>query len=819
MNAKTLGVTLGMVALLSITSSAGAASPATAQSYGRLPLSFIENQGQADERVAFYIQSPSRSLYFTRDGHILRLSLGKGDDAKAHTIKVELVDAATERIQSLQHAPGIVSYFKGSREEWKTAIPTHARIGYVQPWPGIDLAYDGAGGRLESIYTVAPHVDPAQIQLRYSGQDSLRLDEHGNLVVTTSLGEITETAPILYQEIEGRRILVEGRFILLDEATVAFAVAQYNPDHVLVIDPTLVYAGYIGGSGDDVGYAIAIDSAGNAYVTGYTNSTEATFPETVGPDLTSNGDVDAFVAKVNAAGTALVYAGYIGGSGYEQGNGIAVDSAGNAYVVGDTSSTETTFPVTVGPSLTHGGGNYDAFVAKVNPAGTALVYCGYIGGNGVDGGSGIAVDGAGNAYVIGYTQSTEASFPVLGGPDLTFNGGWDAYVAKVNPAGTALVYAGYIGGSGVDVGNGIAVDSTGNAYVTGWTLSADFPVTVGPGLTYGGFFDAFVAKVNPAGTALVYSGYIGGSGEDQGTGIAVDSAGNAYVTGFTNSTETSFPLTVGPSLTYHGGRYDAFVAKVNAAGSALVYAGYIGGSVEDAGRGIAVDSAGNAYVTGYTTSSQVTFRVLGGPDLTYNGGLDGFVAKVNPAGTALVYAGYIGGSGDDVGRGIAVDSVGNAYVTGYTTSDQATFPITVGPDLSHNGGQDVFVAKIAADRGLVGSVAVGGAPLVGAKVQLKNLATTVKSKSQTDAAGGYQFEPVASGSYSIGIGTFMLTTPNTISGNLRVKLAPSVGTKLKLKNKTTGLLLKTTTDASGNFSFAGAAAGQYKLTISPVAVP
>ena len=786
------------------------------ESYGRLPLSFTENQDQADDRIAYYIQSPGRSVYFTKDGHAVRLTQGKGEDAKAHTIKVELVGADVERIESMERAPGIVSYFKGPKEHWKTAVPTHARIGYVRPWPGIDLAYDGHGGKLESIYTVAPHADPAQIKLRYSGQATLRIDERGNLVYTTSLGEITETAPVLYQEIEGSRIPVEGRFILLDEVTVAFGVGRYDPDHALVIDPTLAYAGYIGGSGVDVGLGIAVDSAGNAYVTGYAESLEATFPVKVGPDLTHNGGgADVFVAKVNPAGTALVYAGYIGGNGNDQGWAIAVDSAGNAYVTGFTTSAEATFPVTVGPYLTHNG-YYDAFVAKVNAAGTALVYCGYIGGSGFDAGTGIAVDSAGNAYVTGYTDSTEASFPVTVGPDLTYNGGvYDAFVAKVNPAGTALVYAGYIGGSREDVGRGIAVDSVGNAYVTGYTSSdqTSFPVTVGPNLTHKGDFDAFVAKVNPAGTALVYAGYIGGSQEDVAYGIAVDSVGNAYVTGYTNSTEATFPVLGGPDLTFNG-RFDAFVAKVNAAGTALVYAGYIGGNQDDLGTGIAVDSVGNAYVTGITFSTEATFPVLGGPDLTFNGGTwDAFVAKVNAAGTALVYAGYIGGSGNDQATGIAVDSAGNAYVTGYTSSDPASFPVTVGPDVTFKGGNyDAFVAKLkAAD--LQGSLAVGGAPVVGIQVKLKNRDTT------TDAAGIYQFDPVASGSYNLTIGPFVVGAPTTVSGNLTVKGAPSVGTNLKLKNRETDVVRQTTTDASGNFSFAGAVPGTHTLTISTVAVP
>ena len=283
------------------------------------------------------------------------------------------------------------------------------------------------------------------------------------------------------------------------------------------------------------------------------------------------------------------------------------------------------------------------------------------------------------------------------GPDLTDNGGTDAFVAKVNRTGTALDYAGYIGGSGSDVGFGIAVDPSGNAYIIGQTSSsqASFPETVGPDLTHNGGVDAFVAKVNRTGTALDYAGYIGGSGFDEGLGIAVDRGGNAYITGYTTSSAASFPDTVGPDLTYNGGTTDAFVAKVNATGTALDYAGYIGGSGTDLGFGIAVDPSGNAYITGQTSSSQTTFPDTVGPDLTYNGGgSDAFVAKVNRTGTALDYAGYIGGSSTDRGRGIAVDRGGNAYITGQTSSSQTTFPDTVGPDLTYNDGRDAFVAKV-----------------------------------------------------------------------------------------------------------------------------
>src|SRR5262245_38544991 len=514
---------------------------------GTLPLSFIENQGQLDDRVAYYIQGRDTAIYFTSKGVAFALTgpapwgvadalprraavrpvaFGAAPDSEATRqrwgIMLEFLGANPDvKPVGLESAPAVVSYFKGPREQWKTGLPTYASVVYSDLWPGIDLVYSGNAGRLKYTFLVKPGADPKKIKLAYRGASDVRLSEAGRLEVTTPVGGFSDDKPYVYQEVDGRQVEVAAAYAL--EPTAAshshsFRIGAYDTSLPLVLDPAvLLYAGYIGGSGEDRGLGIAVDSGGNTYVTGYTTSTEATFPVTVGPDLTFNGGgTDAFVAKVNAAGTALVYASYIGGSAGDGGWGIAVDGAGNAYVTGQTSSSETTFPVTVGPRLTYNGGlnngALDAFVAKVNPAGTALVYCGYIGGTVNDIGYGIAVDGAGNAYVTGYTASTAATFPVTVGPSLISNGGLDAFVAKVNAAGTALVYAGYIGGNRDEIGWGIAVDGAGNAYVTGQTQSSEatFPVTVGPGLTYGGgSFDAFVAKVNAAGTALVYAGYIG----------------------------------------------------------------------------------------------------------------------------------------------------------------------------------------------------------------------------------------------------------------------------------------------------------------------
>jgi hypothetical protein len=649
---------------------AGAASAARLkEAVKKLPLYFIENHGQVDPRVAYYVQGGDTSVYFTAAG--ITFTLMGPAKSEARTAREPNGEAALDRLVSARErwavkldfvganrdakpagedqTQAVVSYFKGDRANWKTGLPTYGRVVYANLWPGIDLVYTGAASRLKYTFVVRPGADPNQIRLAYRGATTVRVSPEGRLVVSTPVGLLEEDTPYVYQEAGGERMQVDAAYALEAEEAgkhrFGFRVAPYDVSKPLFLDPVvLAYCGYLGGSGNDQGYGVAVDSSGNAYVAGYTTSTEATFPVTVGPDLAYNGGTeDAFVAKVNAAGTALIYCGYIGGSGNDEARGVAVDSSGNAYVTGRTGSTEATFPVTVGPALTYNLGTWDAFVAKVNAAGTALIYCGYIGGKNDEGAYGIAVDGSGNAYVTGYTTSRPSlGFPVVVGPDLTYNSGVeDAFVAKVDAAGTALVYCGYIGGFGdVEVGYGVAVDGSGNAYVVGTTTSDEttFPVTVGPDLTFAGGREGFVAKVNAAGTAFVYCGYIGGNVSDDARAVAVDSSGNAYVVGSTGSNEASFPVTVGPDLTFGGGFAvdDGFVAKVNAAGTALVYCGYIGGSGNDQSYGVAVDSSGNAYVTGRTASTEATFPVTVGPDLTYNGGTyDVFVAKINDSPTAV----------------------------------------------------------------------------------------------------------------------------------------------------------------------------------------
>ncbi|MBN2490163.1 MAG: SBBP repeat-containing protein [Planctomycetes bacterium] len=743
---KALGVAVGVVVLaLGVAVGAQNRSPAGRSllkaAMGKLPSCFIENRGVFPDEVAYYVLGVDKTLFFAADGITFRL---RGHD-RDWAVKLEFVGARRDVVpRGEDRQQAVFSYFKGSAKDWKTGLPTFAKVVYRDLWPGIDLVYRAGVGALKYEFAVAPGADPARIRLRYRGASVVEIAESGALRVATPAASFEDARPQAWQERGGERVPVETGYWLDPEGTgdgmaFGFEVGPHDRTRRLVLDPAvLLYSGFIGGQGYDRGYGVAVDQQGNAYVTGWTTSSETTFPVRLGPDLTFNDTPctwlgDAFVAKISANGSALLYCGYIGGDLPDLGRGIAVDGAGNAYVTGQTVSTEQTFPATVGPDLTHNGLS-DAFVAKVNASGTGLLYCGYVGGTGNDVGEDVAVDSQGNAHVVGTTDSTEASFPVLVGPDLTYNGGsFDAFVAKVNAAGGGLVYCGYIGGALQDGGGaplvaetGIDLDEQGNAYVVGSTASDEttFPVVGGPDLTFNGRVDAFVAKVDRSGARLLYCGYIGGNADDWGQDVAVDLQGNAYVTGLTASNETTFPVRRGPVITFGGGT-DAFVARVNAAGTGLDYCGYIGGAGKDQAFGIAVDHHGLAYVTGYTDSTEQTFPVVEGPDLTHNSPgnpltFDAFVAAVSTGGAGLLYCGYIGGSSIDEGAGIAVDPAGNAFVTGYTSSTQTTFPVVVGPGLVSVGLEDTFVAKI----GLTRLVVASGVPRPGSTITFSLIATS-----------------------------------------------------------------------------------------------
>jgi hypothetical protein len=580
------------------------------------------------------------------------------------------------------------NYFIGSdQSKWRTDVPNYSSVTYKEVYQGIDLKYYGDGRQMEYDFIVPPGADYSQIKIQYEGAKSLTVNTSGDLVIETAWGTVTEKAPVVYQLDGAKRTAITGTYRVVDNHSFGFSLgAEYNRSLPVVIDPVLSYSTYLGGSGDDAGRGITVDQAGSAFVTGDTYSSN--FPTVIPLDGSLTGSCDAFVTKLSPAGNNLVYSTYLGGNNADWGYDIAVDGLGNAYVAGTTYSSD--FPTATAFDGTFNGGTYDAFVTKLSPAGNSLVYSTYLGGSSGENVRRIAVDKGGKLYVTGETASSD--FPAITPFDGSYNGGWDAFVTKFSAAGNTVDYSTYLGGSGYDGGTGIAVDSIGSAYVTGETISSNFPTATAFDSTFGGtYYDAFVTKLSPAGSNLIYSTYLGGGRLDVGNDIAVDEAGNAYVTGNTES--SNFP-TAYPIDAILNGSWDVFVTKLNPTGNSLIYSTYLGGSGPDNVSAIAVDGAGCAYLTGYTTSPD--FPTVSPFDSVVSGGRDAFVMKLGQAGNRLVYSSYLGGSSnDEYCTGIAVDLAGCAYVAGETESGD--FPTVIPFDGSYNGGWDAFVTKVNAD--------------------------------------------------------------------------------------------------------------------------
>jgi hypothetical protein len=652
--------------------------------YARRPISFTANEGQADPRVEFLARGDGYTFFLTSSGAVMRF----GSDA---VLRVDFAGGNPRaRSEGRGRLPGMENYLLGDDpSRWRVGVPTYAKVAYTEVFSGIDLVYYGNQGQLEYDFVVRPGADPNAIKLGFRGADGLAVSRRGDLEVQLGSGELVLRKPFVYQDVDGVRREVQGGYVLMGDRFVGFRVGPYDAGIPLVIDPVLFYSTYLGGTGDDSANGIAVDPAGNAYVTGLATSTD--FPTTVGAfQPVFAGVLDVFVTKLNPTGSGLVYSTYLGGGSNDVGNGITLDGLGNAYVTGFTTSTD--FPTTAGAFQPSFGGVIDAFVTKLDPTGSGLVYSSYLGGSGDDNGSGVRVDLAGSAYAVGTSGSTD--FPTTAGAFQSSPGGnGDAFVTKLNPTGSALVYSTYLGGSSSDSGLGVALDAAGQAHVTGDTTSPDFPTTAGTFQpAFGGDRDAYAAKLNVAGSGVIYSTYLGGGGFDEGFGIAVEASGNASVVGDTSSSD--FPTTAGAFQPALNGPDDGFVTRLDTTGSGLVYSTFLGGSGSDATQGIVIDGSGNAYVVGVTTSTD--FPTMDAFQPSFGGGtFDAFVAKINPTGSGLVYSSYLGGSGDDNGFGIALDSLPNpsAHATGFTASTD--FPTTAGAFQTMFGGiDDAFVAKI-----------------------------------------------------------------------------------------------------------------------------
>jgi len=684
-----------------------------------MPLAFTENQGQWDEQVLFRAYAGGATMWFTKDGAYYQftrrirvgqepcapdisdhdvgttgiptykdlmgapqLAVGSDQfDREPDSLEIMMIKAIFMGANPNPHVIGEglleykCNYFLGNDPgKWRTDVPNYRAIVMDEVYHGIDLSYYGEGHRIEYDFRVSPGADYSRIRIRYEGAENLSVSDNGALVVKTDWGEIKELAPVAYHDDNGTRKPVAAEYLIEDDMSFRFRLGDgYNPSLPVVIDPVLAYSTYLGGSDTDWGWAIAVDATGAAYVTGRTASTD--FP-IFNPFQTDQSNWDVFITKVNSSGSSLVYSTYLGGNNIDEAFGITVGVAGSAYVTGGTSSTN--FP-TLNPYQAYQG-SVDAFVTKLSVSGSSLVYSTYLGGSASDYGEGIAVDTTGETYVSGRTASTD--FPTFN-PLQINQGGMDVFVTKLNSSGSSLVYSTYLGGSSADESWAIVVDAVGAAYVIGTTGSSDFP-TLNPYQTDEGGIDVFVTKLNSSGENLIYSTYLGGDGDDYGKSIAVDAFGAVYVTGGTNSTD--FP-TLNPFQTDQG-NYDVFVTKLDTGGSSLIYSSYLGGNLRDFGRAIAVDTNGAAYVTGYTYSTD--FPTLY-PYQTFQDVYDVFITKLRSDGSNLVYSTYFGGSSGDLGWAIAVDTAGSAYVTGWTLSDD--FP-TLNPYQTNQGKQDVYVTKL-----------------------------------------------------------------------------------------------------------------------------
>jgi hypothetical protein len=689
------------------------------QILGQLPLSFEANQGQTDPRVRFFSRGHGYSLFLTSAEAVLALraqTARAGDSASQAVLRMTLIGAnPSARVSGMDELPGKSNYLAGhDRTHWRTGVPTYAKVSYEAIYPGVDLVYYGNGHHLEYDFIVAPGANPGTIALRFEGARDVVIDERGDLVLRVADSEIRQPKPVIYQEIDGARQQVEGRYVMIGTDKVGFDVAKYDVTRPLVIDPMLIYSTYLGGNNSDIGQgvAVAMDSEGNAYITGSTAARLLVdYPTTPGAFDRENVSGEAFVTKLNPTGSALVYSTFLGGNALDAGSGIAVDDDGHAYVTGGTQSAD--FPTTPGAFDTSFNGGSDAFVTKLNRDGSDVVYSTYLGGSGMDndemGSGGIAVDRRGQAFVAGTTGSID--FPTTKRAFQGENGGLrDAFVTKLNRRGSSLIYSTYLGGVGDDRGRGIALpggddrDVRGVASVTGVTDSNNFPTTRWAFQRMpGGLSDAFVTKLDRRGSDLEYSTYLGGTNRDHGFDIAVDWFGQAFVTGGTASLD--FPTTKGAFQRENAGGFDAFVTKLTPGGSWLVYSTYLGGTADEntdllvrRNAGIAIDLFGEAYVTGVTGGAAFPITANAVQPM-YGGANDVFVTRLNWRGSALRYSTFLGGTGPEFGAGIALDGDHHkrdsrpAYVTGGTASPN--FPTTEGAyDETHGGNFDAFVTKL-----------------------------------------------------------------------------------------------------------------------------
>lgn len=710
-------VLLCLIASLQLSLQAQKAQANPVAVFNRLPVSFVENYGQVDSHVRFLAQAGNGTIYFTPTEAVLALDPSPAIDKTANSsntkdkfqisvLRMKWMGAdPNPQILAERPLPGKINYLIGrDPARWHTNLPTYAHVRYRQLYPGVDAVFYGKEGEIEYDLVVSPGTSLSKVAFALDGIKQMKVADNGDLVLGLENGgiEARQLRPVAYQQVNGARRLLAARYVIHRDKTVGFAVAGYDRKLPLVIDPTLTYSTFVSsGSNFHEIRSVAVDQSGNAYITGITSTA---FPNKH-PEFGSQGAENAYVTKFSPSGSSLVYSTVFGGNSADEGIAMAIDRFGNTYIAGHTFSTD--FPTTPG-SFEPPAGSIDAdngFITKLNSSGSAFVYSLVLGGGDSDTINALALDAQHRVYVTGFTCSTNfpvknAFQPVTVGQNCA-DGGGDAFVTRVNAAGTGLDYSTYLDGTIESNGNGIAVDSTFEAYVTGSTESPDFPTTPGAFQTtlrakpIPNFpndipqSNAFVTKFSADGQSLVFSTFLGGTANDVAEGIALDPDGRACVTG--NASSADFPITSGAFQKTLRGSTDAFVTKFQLSGGGLFYSTYLGGSSTDGASSIAVDSFGRAYVTGSTFSTD--FPVLNPIQAHLAGAQDAFVTKLSATGNALFFSTYLGGTADDVANSIRLDSSGNAYLGGTTASSD--FPTTPGAFFrTKMTGTDGWLAKI-----------------------------------------------------------------------------------------------------------------------------
>jgi len=662
---------------------------------------FTENVGQFPGEVFYQVKTSTATVYLCQDEivTVFSRSTEKESEIEIQSIVTKFVGANDEvKIQGVGILPHINNYYIGNNpNNWYTDVPNYKEVIYKNIYSGIDLKYYSNKNTLKYDFIISPEANPSDIKIQYEGINDLFLTSDGDINIETEFSQIIEEKPFIYQKINGVLKNINGEYETLDTKSFGFKIKEnYDKSIPFVIDPTLLYSTYLGGNNYEVGREISADSYGNVYVIGETDATN--FPTQNPYQGTLSALTDAFVTKLHPSTNTLVYSTYLGGSNFDYGASIEIDSGGYASIVGTTYSNDLPVFAAHFPNL---NGIQDAFVARLTPSG-GMVFCTYLGGSNWEWGLDIAADASGNSYIIGYTDSSD--FPTANPYDSTYNGGFDIFISKFDGPGGILFFSTYLGGSNHDIGMGIDFDVNGNALIVGYTWSTNFPVTGNAyDSSYNGGADICLATIDTVTggpTALSYGSYIFGTADDVPYDIANNGTNIFYVTGETASTQANFfPITTNAYQQFLQGGRDAFFFELDTAqtpANQMLYCTYIGGSTGgsgwDGGRSIELDSSNNAYIAGLTECSDFP---LVNPLGSYNGGNEAFAClfdSTQSGSASLLDSTYIGGSGHDEGYGIGIDNNDDAFVTGLTYSTD--FP-TQNPYQGTNAGQsDAFITQI-----------------------------------------------------------------------------------------------------------------------------